>query len=181
MAWGQTQAQLQRLLTTVEVRDTVEDPGFLGWALGSWWGWKASWRRGQGLSHPCSYPSSCLLRQSEGNEPPSPILARAKLTFLEFCELGVDLGGGGGLLFRAPPSSSLISKERPRGAWGLLHLSPCACPQHRCAWKPLGMFAPLLCLHSAVTGGHWGASEVSHVPLPLPCVAGSLCVCVVGE
>lgn len=49
--------------------------------------------------------SSCLLRKSEGNEPPSLILARAKLTFLEFCELCVDLGVVVASSSRAPPSA----------------------------------------------------------------------------
>lgn len=96
--------------------------------------------------------SSCLLQKSEGNEPPSLIPARAKLTFLEFCELCVDLGVVVASSSWAPSSSSLISKERPWGASRLPHLSlcvcVCVCPQHRCAWRPLGTFGPLLCVYS---------------------------------
>ena len=53
MAWGQTQAPLQRLLATVQVRDTAEGTQAVSWVeLGEPLGWKASWRRGPGPAPP---------------------------------------------------------------------------------------------------------------------------------
>lgn len=90
MAWGQTRAQLQRLaaaggcggegdrrgirdVSWVDLQELVGVEGFL-----------EEGPRACPTLAPAQSLSSCLLQESEGSQPPAPILARAKLTFLEF-------------------------------------------------------------------------------------------------
>lgn len=60
MAWGQSQAQLQRLLVAVEVREEGGSGMLAGWALGNGWGPGGFLEEGPGPVLPLFLPAGVV-------------------------------------------------------------------------------------------------------------------------